>query len=258
MLQSLAAAGLISRRTGHWEWTIAGKEALADGRYRSLSQERRTFYFVDGSSLQHPPHYLNLRPLLHVSGVVGQGLHFDTALLRACVRQSAEWKRRHGFPEEVTDILELRPAEENADWHRVVLHLPEQLLALFALVPGEEGKTSLLGFQIEEQGWKLHHKSPVLALKEGWEEALPDLAGEPALDDWQQAWRAWCLQRGLAEAEVQACRLERVEYRLVVFAPKSFVERLRAQRSDALKNETWLLVGSGRTQSAALVEIVER
>jgi hypothetical protein len=255
MLQSLAAVGLLSRGAGHWDLTAAGREALADGRYRSLSQERRTFYFVDGS---HPLHYLPLRPVLHAPGAAGQGGPFDSAALRACVRQPSDWKRRHGFPEEVTDLLDLRPAEGAADWHRVVLDVPEQLLVLFTLVPGEQGGTSLLGFQVEEPGWKLHHEAPVLALKEAWEEALPDLAAEPAVEEWQQAWRAWCQQRGLAEAEVQACRLERVEHRLLVSAPNSFVERLRALRSDALKNETWLLAGDGRTQSAALVEIVER
>ncbi len=257
LLQSLARAGLITRKAGDWELTVAGREARTAGLYPVRRQERRTFYFLDLPSTQRAANYLNLRPVLHIPSTASESKPFDPAWLHACIQQPAEWKRRHGFPEEVTDILELRPAEGAADWHRVILDLVEQLLVLFVLVPSTDGKPALLGFQIEEQGWKLHQEAPVLALTETWEEILPDFAVAPSLDDWQHAWRAWCLQRNLTEAEVQACRLERREHRLIVLAPKSFVERLQAIRSDALKHETWLLAGSIWMQCAAQVEIVE-
>src|SRR5262249_36615468 len=139
MLQSLASVGLVSRQTGRWELTAAGREALGNGSFRALSRERRTFYFVDNSAIQRPSHYLILRPVLQLPRPSGEGGDFDADLLRACVRQPSDWKHRHGFPEEVTRVLELRAEEGSGDWRRVVLDLPEQLLALFTLVAGEGG-----------------------------------------------------------------------------------------------------------------------
>ena len=72
-----------------------------------------------------------------------------------------------------------------------------------------------------------------------------------------QAWRAWCQPRNLPQAECDACRLERQDYRLRVEAGKPLIERLRAARSDALKGEAWLLAGESRLRAAALVDIVE-
>jgi hypothetical protein len=254
--RSLASEGLILGRAGIRELTAVGREALAEGSYHARALERRAFYFVDNTSCQRPPHYLNLRPALRIPCLPPEGWHFDPALLQACVRQSPDWKRRHGFPEEVTGVLEMRAAEGAADWRRVVFDSPEQLLALFILTPSDGGGAALLGFQIEERGWVLHHEFPALSFQDGWEEELPDLTREQSPEVWQLAWRGWCHQRGLPVGEAAACRLERADHRLLVHAPRPFVERLRAIRSDALKGETWLLAGGGRTQAAALVEIV--
>jgi hypothetical protein len=44
---------------------------------------------------------------------------------------------------------------------------------------------------------------------------------------------------------------------LRVLAPGRLIDRLRAARSDALKNEAWLLAGTGRLRAAAVIELVE-
>jgi len=40
-------------------------------------------------------------------------------------------------------------------------------------------------------------------------------------------------------------------------APQRLVDRLRAARSDAVKQEAWVLAGAGRVREAAQVELVE-
>jgi hypothetical protein len=57
---------------------------------------------------------------------------------------------------------------------------------------------------------------------------------------------------------VEACRLERVDHRLLVHAPPRLIERLRAARSDAMKQEAWLLAGVGRIRSAAQIDLVQK
>jgi hypothetical protein len=49
--------------------------------------------------------------------------------------------------------------------------------------------------------------------------------------------------------------LQRVGHKLSVTVPRRFLERLRVQRSDALKGEAWLLAGSTHVHAAALLEI---
>ena len=44
--------------------------------------------------------------------------------------------------------------------------------------------------------------------------------------------------------------------RLRVQAPPRFLERLHALRSDVLKGEAWLLVGTGHLRPVARIEIV--
>jgi hypothetical protein len=49
--------------------------------------------------------------------------------------------------------------------------------------------------------------------------------------------------------------LERIDHRLLVYAPPRLIDRLRAARSDAVKQEAWLLAGEGRTRTAAQIEL---
>src|SRR5205823_2754975 len=101
----------------------------------------------------------------------------------------------------------------------------------------------------------LNDAEPAFVLGEGWQETFPDLAAAPARDVWRQAWRAWCQPRGLPAGEVEACVLERQDHRLRVVPTPRLLERLRADRSEALRGEAWLLAGSGVLRSAAQIEI---
>jgi hypothetical protein len=173
--------------------------------------------------------------------------------LEACVRQTPEWKARYQFPTDVEAVLPPRAEEPDAtDWRRVVLDSPQQLAFVFIRPAGGE---TLLGFLVQPEGWALE-REPALRLDEGWQEALPDLAEEPAMEAWRQSWQEWSHPRGLPANEVEACRLERVDHRLLVRAPPRLIERLRTTRSDAVKGESWLLAGSGRTRTAAQIELL--
>src|SRR5262249_53355125 len=156
------------------------------------------------------------------------------------------------FPAEVESLLPPRPDE--SDWRRVILDAVEERPLGFIQTAKKSGAPILIGFSVRADGWAMLPE-PVLELSNGWEEALPDLAAEPSPAMWRQAWRAWTHPRGLAPADVQACRLEHGDHRLIVHAPPRLIERLRAARSDAVKQEAWLLAGAGRTRLAAQLEL---
>jgi hypothetical protein len=74
---------------------------------------------------------------------------------------------------------------------------------------------------------------------------------------WRKTWNEWCHLRGLPVADVERCRLNAPDYRLIVYASRRLIERLKALRSDALKGEAWLLAGEGTVRRAALLEVIE-
>jgi hypothetical protein len=75
------------------------------------------------------------------------------------------------------------------------------------------------------------------------------------VEDWRLAWQGWCQQRSLPAAEVETCRFEPVDHRLVVRVPTRLMERLRQGRSEATRGDAWLLAGSGRVRHAAQIEL---
>ncbi len=249
-LRELLDAGLLHQNgSGLWDLTDSGRCAMEAGSLAMRSEERRTLYFVDNAVLHRPPHFLPLRwspaPAPFAPSPETTSARFEVASLEACIRQSPEWKARHHFPADVESLLP--PA---ADWRRVVFDSPETLALVFL----RTAEPRVLGFLVRTEGWTLEPE-PILALAEGWEEVLPDLAVEPAPEAWRQAWQAWCQPRSLPTTEVEACRLERADHRLVVHAPLRLLERLRAARSDAMKQEAWLLIGAGRIRSAAQIDL---
>jgi hypothetical protein len=238
-----------------WSVTDAGRQALESGTWPRHTEERRSFYFVDNTPIQRPPHYLFLpNPGQTAPAPAEANCSFDPAVLQECLQQTAEWKTRHRFPPEVTAVLlpaaQGTPAE---NCRRVLLDRLEQL-AVALIDISANGRSELLGFPVRLDGWVLATE-PVLVLGEGWPEVFPDLVEEPPTAAWQQAWRTWCQPRSLPPLEVDACRLERCDHRLRVLAPQRLIDRLRAARSDAIKQETWLLAGTGRTRTAAQVEL---
>src|SRR5262249_37650842 len=145
----------------------------------------------------------------------------------------------------------------STNWQRVVLDSLETLALVLIRTATSAGEPVVLGFGVRSEGWALEPE-PILTLAEGREEVLPDLAEELPPAAWRQAWQVWCQPRSLPPADVEACRLERVDHRLLVHAPSRLIDRLRAARSDAVKQEAWLLAGDGRTRPAALIDLVQK
>jgi hypothetical protein len=260
LANELTKTGLIRRNgAGLWQMTPAGKDALEKGAAAGDLEERRTFIFVDNSALGRPPHYLPLElgpaRLGGSASPEAAACSFEPALLEACVRQTPEWKARFRFPVEVEALLAPQHDESPAaKWRRVLLDTVEERLLVFIHTAKKSGAPLLIGFPVRTDGWVMESEQ-LLDLADGWEEALPDLAAEPSLEMWRQAWHTWTHPRGLLPADVDACRLERADHRLLVHAPPRLIERLRAARSDAVKQEAWLLAGDGRTRLAAQLEL---
>jgi hypothetical protein len=256
LVRELAGAGLLGSIGGRWELTAGGRKALECGAVVERTEERRVFYFVDNAAAGRPPHFLPFQPpTLLAAAVVNSDWSFDVAALEACLHQPPEWKARHRFPADVEALVPPTPDAPSADnGPRVILDRAEQLLLVFVRVAAEGGAPHLLGFPVRAEGWQLGTE-PVLELDESWPDVLPELAADPPPEAWRRAWQGWCQPRSVPPAEVEACRLERSDYRLLVHAPHRLIERLRAARSDAIKNQAWLLAGGDRTRTAAQVEL---
>ena len=257
LVRELTVNGLLYRNgEGLWQMTPAGHRTLESGVLSDTDEERRTFVFADNSTLGLPPHFLPLeRPLQPILAPEATAYSFDVTHVEACFRQKADWKARHRFPSDVEALLPPRGGDAPvANWRRVILDSVAYHSFVFLRVAEANGASSLLGFPVSPESWTLEAK-PLLALGEGWEEVLPDLTAEPSLELWRQAWRDWSHPRGLPPDEVEACRLERIDHRLLVHAPPRAIDRLRAARSDSVKQEAWLLAGEGRARLAAQIEL---
>src|SRR5262249_6609663 len=95
---------------GLWALTPLGRQALDKGTYSRPVQERRVFHFVTDRRGQFgaEPRCVEL----HTSEVgpwsAADGWAFDSTLLGGLVGRDPEWKRRHGFPLDVQEVLGLR------------------------------------------------------------------------------------------------------------------------------------------------------
>lgn len=260
LLQKLRSLALVETDSAErWLPTSEGRQALADGGYARVEQDRPIFSFVQGELHSHAPQFLPLAS--HPAAKPwseAEGSEFDAQVLRACFLQPRSWKLAHGFPPDV-ELVEAPAGAQKTDaqWQQIILDRPEHLLVAAVQTTDAHRGERLLGFAAQAETWSMDTAVPVIDLGANWREILPDLDVEPPLAQWQHAWRSWCQPRNLPVAEVDACRLERQEYRLRVTTDHRFVERLRAARSDILKNEAWLVAGSGRVRTAARVDLVE-
>jgi hypothetical protein len=187
---------------------------------------------------------------------------FDLTALEDCLARPAEWKARNGFPLDVLRVVR-QPSNSStaaaaaagggggSDWQYVPLDRAEQALLCLVEVADEQ----LLGFVVRGDTWAL--SMPALLTLPHGAELLAPLTGDLGPEALRQAWLAWCQQRSLPGNEVDACKLEVVDHRLVVRAPERLIERLRMARSDALKGEAWLLLGTGRARLGAQVELLD-
>lgn len=260
LIRELTDGGLLRRNgSGLWQMTPAGRNALDTGAVAVQVEERRPFRFVDNSAQGRPPHYLPLEqePARQAGPTAPEaaGCSFTAAFLEDCIRQTPEWKKRFRFPADVEALLAPRTdAAPAANWRHVILDAVEERLLVFIQNAQRPTTPLLSGFSVRPEGWVLEAE-PCLQLADGWEEAMPDLAAEPPVELWRQAWQTWSQPRGLPLADVEACRLERLDHRLLVYAPQRLIDRLRTARSDAVKQEAWLLAGEGRTRVAAQIEL---
>src|SRR5262249_46232470 len=152
---------------------------------------RRVFHFVEPGGAERPrqlPHFLYLNGHAGVPWSVGEDWGFDVGVLRDCVRQPAEWKERHHFPQDVADILDLPAAAPAPAWQRVIVDRPERLPAALALTGPPDAAPHLLGFPVRQEGWALQAHHPVFVLSEDWHLLFPELAGPPAEEVCRQAW----------------------------------------------------------------------
>lgn len=253
LLRVLQAERLAQAASDSWAPTDAGRAAVAHGEYARTVHERRPFFFVEPEVAERAPHFLALDGSAAVPLAAGDDWHFDPALLAACVARPEEWKRRFGFPAEVTAVVTGAADGGPPEWQRVVVDRPERLPV--AVVRTADDR--LLGFAAKSDGWALQSEAPVFELGAGWPEVFPQLTEAPPAETWQQAWQAWCQPRGLAGLGVETCVVRPEGHLLRVAAPPRLMERLKATRSDALKGEAWVLAGAGRLRAAALLDVVE-
>jgi hypothetical protein len=245
LLHELARGGAVrsvhANTADTWEVTVPSPAASLT-KTAPTHLERRSFFFTVGE----PPRFLPLAPraTTPIAPPPPNGFSFDLAVLHACGQQSAEWKARIGFPEDVLRVVDLGEGGKEEDWRRVPVVRAEQ--AQLVVVQTAAG---LLGFPVRAEGWSVETK-PVLSVP-GGVEALSPLFDEVGLDAWKQSWQAWCQQRSIPVGEAEACKLELSGHRLLVRAPGRLIDRLRASRSDALKGEAWLLAGSSPQRSGA-------
>jgi hypothetical protein len=252
-LVDLEKTGLLQSARGEPGWvpTTEAQQFLAGERPLRPVRERRTLYFAESPRSEAPPRFIPLdRPSTSGLSAV-KDWHFDASVLRGDAEQSAEWKRRHGFPIDVVGLAS--PADEA--WEQVVIDRPEQMLALFVLAGADAAEEALLGFAVQPDGWRLQTDRPVLTLREGWQEVLPELDEELPPEAWRQAWQAWGQAHGRQQAEIEVCSLEPKGLRLRVTAPPSLAEQLHASGGD-LKGEAWVLAGEGRLRRVAVIEIL--
>jgi hypothetical protein len=264
VLRRLSHEGLAGTQgSGAWHPTPLASQVLGQAGHPCDYCERRVFHFLERSSESFPeraPHFVHVETAVWLPWAVPESWRFDASLLATCLAQPAEWKQAHGFPQDVRHIPGLSSDTVNGvvtEWQKVILDRPEHLVAVLMLTPMEGGGERLLAFGVQPEGWVLQTAAPAVALAP-WAEVLPELAEDLPLAVWRQAWRSWCQPRSIPPVEIEACTLEREQYRVRVGAPRRLVERLRAARSDALKGEAWLLAGQGALRSAALVELVEK
>ena len=174
------------------------------------------------------------------------------AALRDCLAQPADWKKRHGFPDDLKAILDL---DTDSDppipiWKRVPIERGERhTLALIQTSP-----TRVLAFPVRLDG-SVAGKTPCLDLEFAVAAETLGLA-DPEPGAWRASWRDWCqLVRGVNPAEVDNCGFERVNHVLRVKVPPELMEQLKVARPEVFKSEAWLLAGEARCRAACRLEL---
>jgi len=218
--------------------TPAGGRALERGEYPRPHRERRAFYFAGVEGDPARTRYVDLPHAERLPWLPVSEAPFEVAHLRECVGRPEEWKRRHGFPLDVTELLDA-PDTANHAWEHVVVATPHRLFAAIVRAPAQQG-LAFLGFPGQVRTWELHAHQPAFTVPE--EHWLPTYPPEV----WRQAFVEWCEQRQIPPAQALEARLTVEGDQLAVEASGPLQERLLAA-----KGETWLLAGDGPVRQAA-------
>jgi hypothetical protein len=226
--------------------SLLNHRSADDPSSKACHRQRRVFYFVD----TRPPLYLPLPAQATTPLPPPSGWRFDLTTLEECLAQPLEWKVRHHFPTDISRLIRPRVDCLEADWQAVPIDRPDQSLLLLV----ETTTRQLLGFLVQPFGWTFS-REPIFTLPAD-ADLLASLTPPVAIESWRQAWQAWCQQRSLPGNEVEACKLDHVDHRLLVKGSPRFLERLRVSKSEALRGEAWVLAGTGRVRPAAQIELV--
>ena len=259
LYEKLAAEGWILPGAPDWQLSAEGEQALSQQEIPSVSFERHGFPFLERIDAEGkrvaPPHFIPLAEGLADPWNPAADERFVPAWLQEAIRQPASWKHEFGFPVEAAELLLRDEAgSDNGDgWRRVLLDRPERVLLAHVASADE-----WLAFAAKSDGYALDDRQPVLRLPLAARTLWPDLAAEPAPAVLEEAWRLWCRQRNLPEADSKACTLAYRHARLEIDAPESLTQRLRDARSDIFKGEAWLLLGAGHTRCAVGLHLSEK
>jgi hypothetical protein len=207
-------------------------------------RQRRILHFTDGS----PPYVLPLVGSACSALMPPAGWAFDVGQLDRFASHPLAWRQDNLFPADIRRFLHPADLPEPAQTEAVIVDRAEQ--ALLAIIQTSD---RLLGFPLSPEGWELQ-RTPALSLPITSDFAQSLLAPQTT-EPWRQAWQGWCQQRSLPGSDVEACKLESIDHRLVVRAPARLIDRLRQGRSEALRGEAWLLAGTGRIRHAAVIDL---
>ncbi len=228
------------------EITEAGKAASVHGEYPRALCERQTLEFWHAHWTSPPSsRFVRLSHPEALTWLAAPQTPFAALQLSDCVAQSADWKKRHGFPEEIKELLAKPPGQAVEAWEQMVVATPQRVFAV-VLRTQAAGQSRLVGFAANSRNWELHAAQAAFDVPDeppGW---FPPPLSEQAV---RQAFAEWCQQRQIPAAEMEQCALKFAGSRLTVTAPPSWQERLLAGRG-----EFWVLAGDPAVRTALRLE----
>ena len=234
-LLELTRAGLIETHEGqNIACTLLGRQMRAMGAGSTFIDERRSFHFLDLRPASMPrfvvPDGWPLRPW--PAGLARPGI-LGIAAISESIRNSAEWKRECGFPEEVVSVLDQSQLDRDDAWRGVAIVRVERLSAAMVRV-GNDRQSEWLVFPATSEGWSI---GQVVIFR------LPgDAIANPPEEMWRMAWHHWCMSRRFAAPEVLASRFEVVDNEVRLEFSETSGETIRKIRDEITKSESWLTI----------------
>jgi hypothetical protein len=244
-----------------WKPTPLGHEARLQRKYACPAYQRRKFYFHHDETAS--PLFMNLTNPPTVPWPAGEAWQFDWNRLQECIARPIEWKRDHGFPPDIEEVI----ADSDGSFaggsnpeigRRGIGCQPEYLSVVLLKAKTASRNDHLLGFGFNPTEWTLNVTKPVLDWPLSKLDSFSELIPQPATEQWREVWTEWGKENGLSDAELADSTLEPRDFRLRVFAPRSVLDKLRAMRNEVLRGEVWLLTRSDRIRAAGLLDIGTR